>query len=186
MERSSYLRVTDILAPLSGIDRVPKLILEAAAARGTLVHSCVNWYINEGDWVGVTDEVAPYVESFKAWYDAGEMKIITTEERYYDDELCVTGQMDLIYKDKDGKVCLVDFKTSSKPQCSWPLQLSAYKHLTALKGLQIDLIQVVHLKKDGSAADVIAYEDHFTLFMDAYRVYKYFFNKKGKPEYEFE
>lgn len=187
MERESYLRVTDILAPLSGIDRVPKAILEAAAARGTLVHSCVNWFINEGDWVGVTNEVAPYVESFKAWYKPG-MKTLKTEERFYDDELCITGQVDFIYNDEHGNAYLIDFKTSSKPQCSWAVQLAAYKHLAALAGVTIDRMGVVHLKKDGTPADLYYYDydHHFGLFMDCYRVYKYFFNKKGKPEYEFE
>ena len=37
-DSNDYTRVTEILSPFSGLDRVPKAILKNAADRGTRVH----------------------------------------------------------------------------------------------------------------------------------------------------
>ena len=37
-DKSAYTRVTEILSPFSGLDKIPKHILDNAARRGTRVH----------------------------------------------------------------------------------------------------------------------------------------------------
>ncbi len=66
-DKSDYIRVTEILSPFSGLDKVPKDILANAARRGTLVHEiCESIIKNLGDF-GNTSETAPYIRSFLAW-----------------------------------------------------------------------------------------------------------------------
>jgi PD-(D/E)XK nuclease superfamily len=194
MDREDYLRVTDVLAPISGIDRVPKNILEMAAARGTLVHSIVQWHLAEGnalwDTPGINEEVRGYIQSFEniwSMFGHGLITPFIMEKRFYCDELRLTGQVDLLCTDANGTRWLIDFKTSSKPSPTWPLQMSAYRYLIGLSSVAIDKMAVIHLHKDGSPAGLLEYEDHFQLFMDCYKVYKHFFSKtKGVPAYEVE
>lgn len=60
-----YTRVTEILSPFSGLDRVPKAILKNAADRGTRVHKvCEGIVRGIGEW-DVDVEISGYVSSFR-------------------------------------------------------------------------------------------------------------------------
>ncbi len=66
-DKSNYTRVTEILSPFSGLDKVPKEILENAGRRGTKVHDiCEGIVKGVGDW-GVDDETRGYIHSFNQW-----------------------------------------------------------------------------------------------------------------------
>ena len=66
-DNSNYVRVTEVLAPFSGLSNVPKAILAKASARGTKVHEiCEGIVRGLGEW-DVDEETEPYVTSFKEW-----------------------------------------------------------------------------------------------------------------------
>jgi len=179
--REEYARVTEILAHFSGIDKVPNDILEKAAARGDLVHKLCIAYVEGIAPANDITEVEGYLKSFLQWFKE-DYKVLTTEERFYDDELQITGQVDMIIENK-GKIILIDFKTSASPQKTWPLQLSAYKYMANEK-YKIDEIQIVQLKKDGSVPQIHIHGSKvdLELFFHCYGVFKYFYENKRKQK----
>lgn len=179
-----YIRVTDVLAAFSGVDKIPKQILEVAADRGTRAHKAIDGMLkNLGSW-GIEEDIAPYIASYNEWA-VKNPEVIATEERFYDNELGITGQIDLICK-IDGQTWIIDFKTSSKPYAYWELQLSAYKHLAGYAGMKIDRMAALHLCKHGGPCDLIEYQDRFPLFLNCLEVYKYFFKNGKRLPYEVE
>jgi hypothetical protein len=43
---SGYTRVTEVLSPFSGMDKIPKHIVENAGRRGTLVHTIIEGIVS--------------------------------------------------------------------------------------------------------------------------------------------
>lgn len=88
---SLYDRVTSVLSPFTGMDKIPKHILDAASDRGTKVHALCNGII-EGIEVEVPEEYKGYVDSFRQW--ANGKDLLPSSGRKFDDELMVTGECD--------------------------------------------------------------------------------------------
>ena len=122
-----YVRVTELLAPYSGLQSVDPIVLAKAADRGQRVHDYCELYaqsllIEEPD-----EDCKRYVESFKRWFDSVVSDVIGIEERLYDEEYRVTGKYDLLVKMKGSdQVVLVDIKTPQNQSKTWPLQTAAY------------------------------------------------------------
>ena len=102
------------------------------------------------------------------------MKVLTIEERFYCDELKITGKVDLIIDSPMGAI-IIDYKTSYKPSKTWPIQGSAYAYLARKAGYSIAGIQFVHLNKHGMKPDLYDYPDKFDVFRKCLDVYDYFF-----------
>lgn len=171
---TSYLRVTEILAPFSGIQNIDPEIVANAAYRGTKVHrACESIMSGLGEYY--EDDIAPYIESFKTWWGEGR-DIIALEKRFYCDDLQITGQVDMILKEDD-TLSIVDIKTSYRPNKTWPLQGSAYAYLAQKHGYNINYIKFLHLNKNGKNPKIYEYEMDFNFFLECLRVYKYFFQK---------
>ena len=141
--RENYTRVTTILYPFSGLDKIDPDILAYAANRGTKVHKICEAIIEGYGEIDVDDETRPYVESFKQWWNKGH-EVVMVEQRFWCDELKITGQVDLIIKTEEGLV-IVDLKTSSKHSKTWQAQGCAYAYLAHAAGYDIKGIQFIHL-----------------------------------------
>lgn len=178
-----YTRVSSILKPFSGIDKIPPLALENARERGLRVESHCFAFIRGTDPFFTVDEDKPYFESFLKWYEGSTIDI---EPRFYDQELMITGKPDLIRKDGDQYI-IYDLKATYKEGITWPLQGAAYAYLAEKSGFPIRRIEFVRLKKDGSKPKTYVYEKkkYFDLFMHCYETYKYFYNEV-KSEHESE
>ncbi len=175
-ERENYTRVTTVLYPFSGLQNIDPDVVSKAADRGTKVHKiCEAIMMGLGE-IGVDDEVLGYVESFKKWWGQG-IDIVSMEERFWDDELHLTGQMDLIIKTDKG-LALVDLKTSSKPSKTWPAQGSAYAYLAKNAGYDIKTIFFLHLNKHGKEPTLYEYPVDTSFFLEIFRVYTYFFQEE--------
>lgn len=157
--KPGYRRVTEIIAPFTGIEFVDEEVLKKAADRGTSVHTYIEMYLNGMDWKHehIPEEVLPYFISFKEWAKKNpfinmDLNNKTLEQRFYCDDLKITGQVDLMVR-TDEMTVLIDFKTSSKPSISWKLQGAAYKYLVDKNHIfrPTDVI-FIHLQKDGSCA----------------------------------
>ena len=167
-----YTRVTQVLYPFSGLDKVDPKILEKAANRGTRVHDiCESIARNLGEW-GNDEETKGYVDSFKIWWSQG-VKVLAIEERFFCNDLMITGKVDMIIE-VNGEAIILDLKTSAKPSKTWALQGSAYAYMARKNGYDIKGIQFLHLHKFGAEPRTYDYDDSFDLFSKCLHVYRYF------------
>lgn len=173
--RENYTRVTNILYPFSGLDKIDPEIVAHAAERGTKVHRiCEGIMLGLGE-LGVDDETRGYVESFKKWWERGH-DVIMMEKRFWDDELMITGQVDLIINTPEG-LAIVDLKTSSKPSPTWEVQGNAYAYLARKAQHDIKKIFFLHLNKTGKEPKIYEYPIDSSFFFAIYRAWVHFFQK---------
>lgn len=173
-----YTRVTEILYPFSGLSSINPEVVAHAAARGTHVHNvCESIMQGLGEW-NDNVEAIPYISSFKLWYE-NKPKVIEIEKRFFDDDMMITGQVDMIIETPEG-LAIADLKTSSAPSKTWALQGSAYAYMAKNQGYDIKKIMFIHLKKTGKTPKIYEYEDHFPLFKKCFDVYQYFYARKKK------
>lgn len=178
-----YPRVTEILKYFTNYDQVPKQTLEKASARGTSVHALCSG-MAKGAWIPdamIGEELIGYILSFKMWSQAQVLEFIIIEKRYTDEDLGFCGQPDFVIKGTDGKLYLVDLKTSSRPQKTYPLQMAAYKRLLKVHGIEVEGVMLVYLNKDGQFPDVDLLEnidEETQVFISALHCWNYF--NKGK------
>jgi hypothetical protein len=189
-----YLRVTDILYPFSGLKDIDQEILKNAADRGTVVHKICDSILLGHGTIGLEELVQEYcrnpehvvkekekveflVKSFEKWFVGKDF--LKKPERFYDDDLLLTGECDLVYND-NGKTVLVDLKTPVKESKSWLLQGSAYSYLSKKEKYHIDRIEFIQLSRTGGKAKVFTYEENFPLFLSVLNTYKYFYSEPIK------
>lgn len=175
-------RVTEILKPFTGYDKVPKAILENAAERGTRVHAiCAG--VAKSEWIPeslVADDVKDYFESFMKWKLVYEPEFLIVEKRYEHDALKYTGQVDFVVKLEDG-IFLVDLKTGSSKR-THDIQMAAYDALLKKNGIAVDGALLVYLDAHGAMADTIQVKDvtkKFCVFLSALECWNYF-NRRGE------
>jgi hypothetical protein len=173
--RENYLRVTQVLYPFSGLQKIDPDIVAYAAERGTKVHKiCEGIVAGIGD-IGVESETWGYVESFKKWWNTG-IEVVQMERRFWDDELHFTGQVDFIIKLPEG-LAIVDIKTSSRPSKTWQAQGSAYAYLAKNAGYDIKKIFFLHLNKHGKEPKLLEYPVDDSFFLAILKTFKHFFLK---------
>ena len=166
-----------MLYPFSGLEKVDPEILAYAAQRGTKVHKICEGIASGLGELGVDDETWGYVESFKKWWGEGQ-KIIKIEERFWDDDNEITGQVDFIVESDDG-LTVVDLKTSSRESPTWEAQGSAYAMLAKKAGYDIRKIHFIHLNKHGKNPKIYEYQIDNSFFLSILRVFNHFFKKTG-------
>lgn len=171
----TYTRITDIIAPFTGIEFVPEFVLEPVCTRGTSVHLMIEGIL-QGFEVDVPEALQGYIDAWKAWYSNGQSpleysdKII--EKRLYCDKLGITGQVDLIVNEYHA----YDWKTSSKESISWKLQGAAYQYLIEKEYGDRALMTFVHLKPDGTYSEYRYHnqKENFEVFKKCLELYRYF------------
>jgi len=175
--KEGYTRVTTFLYPFSGLRDVPPYILEAARERGTIVDM-----ITQAVWdrIGVPsydDKFHGYINSFDQWRKG--KKFLDRPDRFYCDKYMITGEIDRIYEDTDGKLVLIDIKTPASESITWHSQASAYSYLCKLGGYDISRIEFIQLRQNGDEPKICHYEEDFESFLVDVRIYnKYFRNRK--------
>ena len=174
-ENEGFTRVTSILYPFSGLDKIDPEIVANAADRGTRVHKICEAIIHGYGELGVEEETRPYVESFKQWWNLGH-KVIAMEQRFWCRELMITGQVDLILETPEG-LGIYDLKTSSKPSKTWEVQGTAYAYLARKAGYDIKKICFIHLQKTGRQPKLYEYPINESFFFAVHQVWNRFFNK---------
>lgn len=173
--RENYTRVTNVLYPFSGLEKIDADIVAHAAERGTKVHQICEGIMQGLGELGVDDETRGYVESFKMWWTLGH-EIVEMEKRFWDDDLAITGQVDLILKTPEG-LTIVDLKTSSRPSKTWEAQGSAYAYLAKKSGYDIKKIIFLHLNKHGKEPKQYEYPVDDSFFLSIFRTWQHFFQK---------
>lgn len=173
-----YYRVTEILEPYTGLSDVPPDVLKNAADRGDRVHNFCELHAKGMLFQEVDDDCKGYVESFIEWFNSTVEEVISVEERFFCDDLKVTGQVDLICRIiGDTRLSIVDFKTPVSISKTWALQLSCYYNLASKKHA-IGRCFALQLPKKGGAAKVVESEDqdtHFEIYKGILNAHKYFY-----------
>ena len=118
------------------------------------------------------EEVEGYINSFKQWWHE-DRKVLAVEQRFYCDDLMITGAMDMILE-SNGSAVILDLKTSAKPSKTWLLQGSAYAYMARKNGYDVREIHFLHLDKQGKEPKLYAYDDQFELFKKCLDVFRYF------------
>lgn len=120
---------------------VSKLVLEAKAQRGTLIHQEIQDWIEEGT-IGFTTELTNFITYMNTHK---EVKIVDDEFIVYND--IVAGRADLLLSE-DNNLIIADIKTTAivhKDSVSWQLSIYAY-----LSDKEINKGQVFHFDRDGN------------------------------------
>lgn len=173
--RENYLRVTSILQPFSGLDKVNPDILAYAASRGTKVHKICEGIMSGLGEHGTDDETWGYVESFKKWWGDGK-EVVEIEKRFWCDNHQITGQVDMIVKSHEGLV-VIDIKTSSRPSKTWAGQGSAYYYLAKQAGFNIKKVFFLQLNKHGKEPKLHEYPADESFFFNILTVFQHFYQK---------
>ena len=177
-----YLRITNILAPFTGIEFVPSKYLEPASLKGSLVHHHIQNLLAGFETPVENSEIEPYLNSFaRFWQDSfhvfAESKIIL-EKRLYDDENLITGCIDCVIVNEE-KTLVFDWKTSKTihPQ-NFSLQGAAYKYLLEVSGFtNVQNCVFVQLMRDGKEPKLFCsetYDKDLERFFNCLDLYKYF------------
>lgn len=142
---------------------------EEATTRGNRIHLYAELYPNQ------PEPTCWYEHTIKEWMESLESKgyiILFQELKVYSADYCIAGTIDLVlYNVRTGKIILADWKTNSKsiyacyknnhlrapyedmPDTSYSkyrLQLSVYKKLFELCGLEVENCWLLWLKADMS------------------------------------
>lgn len=166
-----YDRVTSIIFPFSGLDKIPSDVLNTAAKRGERVHQVIDSIILK---MGRFEDegIEGYIDSFERWFST--KKEVRKVPRFYCNDLWITGECDAIYPNENGYT-LVDFKTPIKEGKTWHLQGGAYSHLAKKNDLNITNIEFVQLMRSGEEPKIYSYEDEFLKFYECLKMYRIYF-----------
>jgi len=155
----------------------------------------VHW-MNEDGKVNYSLDVWKMILKFADFWKQVKPELIATEYHLFSDEHQYAGTTDIICR-IDGKIWLIDIKTSNSIHTSYNLQLAAYaKAWNETHNEPIEGIAILWLKANtrGEKKDKIQgkgwelkvidnVEDNFTMFLKVYDIYK-LENPDAKPSTE--
>lgn len=122
-----YPSVTQILQGVGIIDT--RWYKPGSAEKGAAKHKLFEQYLKKTlDWSTLTDEALALIEQYQNFLTNETAEILCIEKARYSKELGYAGTPDLVYRDKDGKVIVLDIKTGA-PEKWHALQLAAYMEL---------------------------------------------------------
>ena len=173
--------VTQILSPFSDFSKIRPDVLEAAAAKGTRVHTaCAT--LARGGWPVVAPEEQGYVDSFLRWFSRVE-QVHHIEEEFRDEAMGFMGHPDLVVT-WEGKFSLWDLKTPRSASPTWSGQLAAYRRLVTWNVDPPERTAALILDPKGGTPKCVDLSDPdraFAAFLGALTAYKFFY-KGGKAD----
>ena len=167
-------------------DKIQKIIDDAESkgnlkqtkilSTGKLVHGFIEKFVNGEDFIKPEDPVVlDCLNKFITWWTKGGFTKIASEKI-----VCLpggfAGTIDLVAKDKEGRVWLIDIKTNNGIFVSHVHQLHGYKYAYEKQtGQKIDRMCIVRLPKDGSDIEVrrvLSKNQHLKAFLGLLSAYK--------------
>ncbi len=125
-----YARVSDIIRPFSDFGHIDPAVLANKARIGTAVHGLIERDL-KGEFVIPEDDEEGYFNSYVKWMSYVKPTFVQFEQRYFCDQLMLTGQIDgLVRMSGEELPLLIDFKTSAhESPITWPMQAHLYSYL---------------------------------------------------------
>lgn len=107
---------------------------DEAADAGTLAHACVEAHLHNLPLPMLPDndigkQARQGYENFLQWNEANRLEIVAQEMELVSEEYEFGGCPDAIGIDTQGRICLIDWKTSNGVYQDYLIQLAAYKQL---------------------------------------------------------
>lgn len=147
---------------------------EAAADVGTRAHRAVNEII-EGREPVLTDDIRPCVEAFQSWQAKSGIVMKVGDTKVASKIYGFGGSLDALGS-KDGKLILIDFKTSNHWNDEFAFQVAAYCHaFTETFGAVVQEAMILKLGKTEPTFEVKRVKDilgSFGVFLSALRLYR--------------
>ena len=131
-------------------------IMKEAGRIGTVVHGLVEDYLKGKEIPTQNDKrVVNCWNLFLKWWENQEYEPIEIEKKLYCKKYNYAGSLDLVVKDKEGNLVLIDIKTSNQISFDYYLQLNAYWFAYEEETKQkISKALVVRLPKSDKKVDV--------------------------------
>jgi hypothetical protein len=108
---------------------------DQAANIGTIAHFMCEAFLNEFvcdlsdyDQADIDRALICY-NKFLEWWESEGLQVVATETQLVHDDMKFGGTIDLIAKDKDGNLILIDLKTSKRLSDSYTRQIAGYTEL---------------------------------------------------------
>lgn len=175
--------VTTILNPLTDYSKVPKPILEKAAARGNYIHkACEMFCWGTLDETDIEEDYQPYIDSFKLFMEEIRFEPEFIEERVYHPKLKYAGTFDLggilhpFGRAKKAHRVQIDIKTTFAFMPSVGPQTAAYNeawNYGKKKNLSFDKRFALRLKKDGYELLPLRDSGDMNIFLSCLNIYNF-------------
>ena len=118
---------------LKDVGHNSEIIAQKAAWEGTQVHNAIEYFLNgnELSWIDEDGnalyglEIWKMILKFADFWNTHKPELIATEYHLFSDEYKFAGTADIICK-MEGRIYLLDIKTSNSIHSSYNLQLAAY------------------------------------------------------------
>lgn len=129
-------------------------IRDTAAEFGSAVHSGIEAVCNDGQVPSyIHKKIEQAVENFRAWAKSNVKEFVAFEKAAYHDDLGYAGTTDILARLKNGKLILIDIKTSKKVNWEYYLQTVAYARAQRyeddiIKEGDIEGILILHLNHE--------------------------------------
>ena len=169
--------VTQVLKYYIDFSHVAPDILQAAADRGTQVHT-ICAAIAQDLWIpSIPTNLKGYIKSFENWYKSYVTELVFTEKRLYSKQRGYHGKPDMVVRIKcDKGLSLCDLKTPVTVQKIWRLQLAGYRELLIENGIDINRVFSLRLDKDGKSPKLTEYTESsydFAIFLSCLNIFKF-------------
>lgn len=151
--------VTTLMRPLYDFSSVSEDVMKRAGAFGTAVHMACEMHDQDDlDEATLDPAIVPYLDGWKQFLRLSGAKPVLIETRYAS-KMHFAGTIDRLCE-IDGKLILVDIKTSATLSSAVGVQLAAYKHLLIEHGNGVDERAAVQLRADGTYKYKIYNDQH--------------------------
>jgi len=178
IQKSNYVRVTEVLNPYTDFSMVPEHILSRATDRGRKVHAyCAA--ILQGLWLPrIEPEYEGYVDSFHAWREQFVEEVIFVEHELVDPTYGFMGHIDFYGKLRKLGYALLDWKTPVSLYKAWRLQMAGYNRLLEVAKKKVNVVASLQLQQDGSIPKMTRYEgtsaQDFNIFLGLLNAHNFF------------
>jgi hypothetical protein len=129
---------------------------KSAADHGTEVHALAEEWIKGGDPMPTTDEAQTGFEALKATCQSMGLTFLHSEHTVFSNKGGYAGTLDAVAKDASGKLCLIDFKTSSGVYPEMKSQVSMYANAyEEMTGTTIDRQIIIRIDRETGTPEVV-------------------------------
>lgn len=157
-----------------------EVFLNQYGVRGSKVHEAIETFINTGMEETLEDDAQKYFDGFKKWSKENkDVCFLGTEVFVTDSKFKIKGVIDgIAFNEKTNELIVIDFKTNSIIKEDYiAIQLVHYKKCLESFGIDVDKLQILQLKKNGTYEIFTLQDSMFMIYNEIwtslYKVFSY-------------